>query len=127
MSIKALRRYEGMGLIYVVARSSANYRLFDESALWCVQMICNLRGLGFTVAEIRALAGIYLGQPSQPIGPHLAEQLRAVRARLDTRMQELQELRQRVDDFATRYAVELAGRDAADFRSEDPRFRGPRA
>ena len=32
-SVKSLRRYEGMGLIYTVGRSSARYRLFDENAL----------------------------------------------------------------------------------------------
>ena len=33
VSVKALRRYEGMGLIYTAGRSASNYRLFDESAL----------------------------------------------------------------------------------------------
>jgi DNA-binding transcriptional MerR regulator len=31
LSIKAIRRYEGLGLIYSAGRSDANYRLFDES------------------------------------------------------------------------------------------------
>lgn len=93
MSVKALRRYEGMGLIYTVGRSPAGYRLFDQSALWCVQVLGNRRGLGLTVAEIRHLADVYLDQPGQPIGPHLAERLHAVRARLDARIAELQALR----------------------------------
>ena len=33
LSIKAIRRYEGLGLIYSAGRSEGNYRLFDESAL----------------------------------------------------------------------------------------------
>jgi MerR family copper efflux transcriptional regulator len=32
-SVKALRRLEGMGLIYTVGRSPAGYRLFDQDAL----------------------------------------------------------------------------------------------
>ncbi len=32
--VKALREYEAMGLIYTVGRSSGNYRLFDDEALW---------------------------------------------------------------------------------------------
>jgi hypothetical protein len=37
--IKALREYEQLGLIYTLGRSESNYRLFDEEALWCVQVI----------------------------------------------------------------------------------------
>src|SRR5437764_2658680 len=82
LSKKALRRYEGMGLIYTAGRSPGNYRLFDESARWCVQVIHNLRALGLSLSEIRELAGIYLGRPDQPIGPHLAELLRTVKTRV---------------------------------------------
>lgn len=82
MSVEALRRLEGMGLIYTVGRSQAGYRLFDTDALWCIQVISNLRSLGLTVAEVHELAGVYLARPDQPIGPHLAERLRDVRARL---------------------------------------------
>jgi MerR family transcriptional regulator, copper efflux regulator len=122
--VKALRRYEQLGLIYTVGRSSANYRLFDESALWCIQVIHNLRALGLTVAEISDLAGIYLGKPDLPIGPELAERLRTVRARIDDRIGALQEVRRRMDDFETRYEEELSGRTGSDFRATDPRFRG---
>src|SRR5439155_25049078 len=85
MPVKALRRYEDLGLIYNVGRSPGNYRLFDESALWCVEVIRNLRYLGLTEAEISKLVRIYLERPQEPIGPVLAEQLRAVRARVESR------------------------------------------
>ncbi len=39
VSIKALREYAQLGFIYTLGRSESNYRLFDESALWCVQVI----------------------------------------------------------------------------------------
>jgi DNA-binding transcriptional MerR regulator len=121
--VRALRRYEQLGLIYTAGRSPANYRLFDESALWCTRVIRNLRALGLTVAEICELAGIYLEQPDLPIGPHLARRLVAVRARLDTRIGELQDLRQRIDEFQASHAAQLAGQADADFRADDPRFR----
>jgi hypothetical protein len=35
VSIKTLREYERLGLIYTLGRSESNYRLFDESAFWC--------------------------------------------------------------------------------------------
>jgi hypothetical protein len=39
LSIKAIREYEALGLIYSAGRSEGNYRLFDETALWCAQVI----------------------------------------------------------------------------------------
>jgi MerR family transcriptional regulator, copper efflux regulator len=121
MSVKALRRLESMGLIYTVGRSPAGYRLFDQDALWCLQVIRNLRGLGLTVAEIRQLAGLYLTRPEQPIGPHLAKWLRAVRARLDARIAELQQIRHRLDAFEASHQAELGCHGGADFRASDPR------
>src|SRR6266511_4959459 len=73
MSAKAIREFEGMGLIYSAGRSEANYRLFDQSAIWCVQVIGNLRSLGLTIKEIQQLVAVYLDRPGEPIGPRLAE------------------------------------------------------
>src|SRR6266508_4651052 len=55
MSAKAIRQFEELGLIYSAGRSEANYRLFDESAIWCIQVIGNLRSLGLTIKEIQQL------------------------------------------------------------------------
>jgi DNA-binding transcriptional MerR regulator len=118
--VKALRAYTDMGLIYSAGRSPAGYRLFDESALWCVAVIRELRGLGLTVAEIRELAEIYLGQPSAPIGPHVAERLRRSRGRADARISDLRELRRRIDEVLACNRAELAG-DA--LRGTDPKRR----
>src|SRR5437016_9507206 len=126
MPIKSIREYHDARLIYGAGRSSGNYRLFDESALWCIEVIRTLRSLGLTVNEIRELAGVYLDRPDQPVGPHLAERLRAVRARIEGRMAELQDLRRRIDDFEVAHAAALAGGGGANFRGGDPRFR-PRA
>lgn len=69
MSLRALRRYEGMGLIYTAGRSAGNYRLFDESALWCVEVVragpvvhqrCAaglLRHVSMLLAAVRGYAG----------------------------------------------------------------------
>ena len=99
VAVKTLRAYEGMGLIYTVGRSHGNYRLFDESALWCVEVIRTLRSLGLTVAEIREIAAIYLGRPEQ------------------------QQVRRRIDEFEISHAAELAPHGDADLASADPRSR----
>jgi MerR family transcriptional regulator, copper efflux regulator len=119
VSVKLLRAYEDLGLIYTVGRSSGNYRLFDEEALWCVQVVGGLRALGLTLSEIQGLAGEYLARPGEPVGLRLAALLRAARARAVARIAELQELIARIDDFSATRADELAGR--AEFRTDDPR------
>ena len=116
--VKALRAWTDMGLVYSAGRSPAGYRMFDESALWCTAVIGELRGLGLTVAEIRELAGVYLGCPAEPIGPHLAGLLRRARDRADAQLTRLQDLRQRIDDVLTEHAGELAGDE---YRAGDPR------
>ena len=123
LSVKSLRRLEGMGLIYTAGRSPAGYRLFDEDALWCVQVLATLRGLGLTLAEIRELDAVYLAQPDRPLRQLLAERLRAVRARLDARIGELQALRRRIDDFEATHQAQLGGlgRGCDELFADDPR------
>lgn len=126
VAVKTLRDYEGMGLIYTVGRSPGNYRLFDESALWCVDVIDKLRSLGLTLAEVREIAAIYLGQPDEPIAPHIAARVRGARSRIDARIQELQQLRRRIDKFEASRAEELAAAGRSDLRATDPRRRKQR-
>jgi len=87
--VKILREYEDLGLIYTVGRSPGNYRLFDDEALWCVQTIGGLRGLGLTLKEIQALASTYLNDRGEPIGPRLARLLGAAPTRTEDRIAEL--------------------------------------
>ncbi len=81
--IKALREYEQLGLIYTLGRSESNYRLFDEEALWCVQVIRTMRSLGLTLKEIQDLTALYLERPGEPIGPHLGEKLEGALTRIE--------------------------------------------
>lgn len=118
VSIKNLRQYTDWGLIYSVGRSSTGYRLFDTDALWCVNMIGQLRGLGLTVAEIRELG--HGRRNGQPIGPLLAEQLRVSRARVEARIAELRQTLDRIDTYEATHRTELA--DPADLCwTGDPR------
>src|SRR6266542_1257813 len=85
MSAKAIREFEGMGLIYSAGRSEANYRLFDQSAIWCVEVIVNLRALGLTIKQIQQLAAVYLDRPDESIGPRLADLLDQTEQRIEQR------------------------------------------
>jgi DNA-binding transcriptional MerR regulator len=121
VSIKVLRRYEGLGLVYTLGRSESNYRLFGEEALWCVQVIGNLRLLGLTLKEIREISVFYCERPSEPIGPHLGETLDRALDRIETRMAELWAIRQRINDFQTEHAAALAGHANLELYASDPR------
>ncbi len=117
----ALREYEQLGLIYTLGRSESNYRLFDEEALWCVQVIRTMCSLGLTLKEIQDLAAVYLERPGEPIGPHLGEKLEAALTRIEARITDLHTLRQRICDFQSAHAAELAGETELDLLTSDPR------
>lgn len=117
--VKTLRRYTDWGLIYTVGRSATNYRLFDSDALWCVELISQLRAIGLTVAEICKLADAEVR-----FGPRLADMLRCSRARLTRRIVELRETLQRIQEFENAHRADLAGRDLSG-RLGDPRSLDP--
>jgi DNA-binding transcriptional MerR regulator len=119
VSIKALRDYTDWGLIYTRGRSGANYRLYDQQALRCVQAITELRGLGLTLAEIRWLAGRYPDENGQLIGPLLAQRLRTARARVEVQIDQLEQTRRRLDAFEAIHRDALAGRPGAEIWSGD--------
>jgi len=123
LSVKAIREYEARGLMYTVGRSAGNYRLFDESALWCAQVIAALRAVGLTVKEIEGLAGVYLTRREEPIGPHIAPLLRRAEQRIDERIAALEDMRRRIHQYRAQNAAALAGRPGADFAAHDPRRR----
>ncbi|ADD45005.1 MerR family transcriptional regulator [Stackebrandtia nassauensis] len=106
VSIKNLRHYTDVGLINSLGRSSTNYRLYNDEALWCVRWIETLRGLGLTIAEISQITE--LGD-NQWFGPWLAERLHESRARLEARIAELNRVRERIDAFEAAHSRELSG------------------
>ena len=115
--VKALREYTDWGLIYTLGRNGANYRLYDDEALRCVQGITGLRGLGLTLAEIRWLASSYRDQNGQLVGPRLAERLQAARARVDAQIAQLERTRHRIDAFEASHSGALAGQPGAEIWS----------
>ncbi len=112
--IKVLREYERLGFLYTLGRSESNYRLFGEEAVWCVQVTQGLRSLGLTLNEIRELVTRYLEQPDARdvafLDQHLAEAL----LRVETRVADLQALRQRILEFQAALAGAQASPSAAE-------------
>jgi len=59
VSIKALRFYDSHGLLLTSGRSAANYRLFPEDAVRCVNGIRTLKAAGLTIRDVRELVIAY--------------------------------------------------------------------
>ena len=119
LTVKAIREYEALGLIYSAGRSEGNYRLFDETALWCARVITEWRSVGLTIKEIKQLADAYLADRDEPIGPKIAASLDRAEQRVATQLQELEALRRRIAAYRSANAAVRAGR--ADFATPDPR------
>src|SRR5215212_8172263 len=117
LSIKAIRQ------IYSAGRSEGGYRLFDDSALWCAQVIERLRSLGLTIKEIDQLGSAYLSRPDEPIGPRLAALLDGAEQRIEDRIAELTAVHERIREYRTGHAAALAGRPSTDLFGPDPRRR----
>jgi DNA-binding transcriptional MerR regulator len=121
ISRKAIRDLEQRGLIYSAGRSESNYRLYDEEALWCVQMISGLRSLGLTLAEIQQFGADYQAGPGEHVGPRLATLLERVQQRVTTQLAELEQVLQRIEAFREANAAALAGEPDAQLGPPDPR------
>lgn len=113
--IKAVREYTDDGLVYTRGRSPAGYRIYTREALRCLQMITTLRGLGLTLAEIRALARPH----AQPPGVRLAALLAASRQRTKDRIAALQETLARIDAYERDHPAELTGQRSL-WRDDEP-------
>lgn len=120
---KVIRELEGRGLIYTIGRSESNYRLFDEDALWCVQMITGLRSLGLTLAEIEQFSNAYLEKPAEPAGPRLDLLLERVQQRVVAQLTELEQLLKRIEAFRAANDAALAGKPGTQLGPPDPRRR----
>lgn len=127
VSIKSLRSYTDWGLINTIGRSSANYRLYDAGALWCVQIIGELRGLGLTLAEIRWLFSRYPDQNGRLVGPRLAQQLQTARARIGQQIARLEQTRRRIEEFEAAHRAELAGQADTGIGTGEAKRRAARA
>lgn len=99
LSHKAIRELEGRGLIYSAGRSESNYRLFDETALWCVGAVGKMRLLGLTLAEIEQLHESYLKDPDRPPLAQFARLLDCAEERLRAQIAAHRQTLKRIEAF----------------------------
>jgi len=59
VSAKMVRHYESLGLLTAVARTESGYRQYGEADVHTLQFIKRGRELGFSMAEIAELVGLW--------------------------------------------------------------------
>lgn len=62
-----------------------------------------------TIKEIEQLPGVYLDRPQEPIGPRVTALLERAEGRIEERMRELDEVRERIRAFRAERPDVLAG------------------
>jgi MerR family transcriptional regulator, copper efflux regulator len=97
VSVKALRFYDSQGLLFRAGRTAANYRLFPDEAITCVETIRTLKAAGFTTRDVRELAAAHRsgGNPEVVVRRKLAqvlERLMREHDELQTRIARLTDL-----------------------------------
>ena len=87
VSVKALRFYDSQGLLFRAGRTTANYRLFPEEAITCVETIRQLKAAGLTIRDLRELAAAHGagGEPEVVVRRKLAQVLERL-TRKDTEL-----------------------------------------
>ena len=59
VSPRMVRHYEGLGLLPAVARTESGYRQYDEADIHTLRFVKRSRDLGFSMAEIAELVGLW--------------------------------------------------------------------
>jgi MerR family transcriptional regulator, copper efflux regulator len=59
VSAKMVRHYESLGLLPPVSRTDSGYRLYSDADIHALQFIKRSRDLGFSMAEIAELMGLW--------------------------------------------------------------------
>ena len=97
VSAKMIRHYEEIGLTRAPARTASNYRTYSESEVHVLRFIRHARALGFGMADIKELVGLWQNRArssaavKRVAGKHLADLERKI-AELQAMARTLQHL-----------------------------------
>ena len=107
VSVKAIRQYERLRLVYSAGRTEGNYRLYPPEAIACVEVIKLWRGLGFSLKEMAALAQLFDAGPREDLDRQLLAALRHKERELTERITQLEDLRGAIRAFCERHEALL--------------------
>lgn len=92
VSAKMIRHYESIGLFAAPTRSESGYRIYGEREVHLLRFIRHSRDLGFSLAQIRALLGLWQDRdrPSRQVRALAQQHL----AEVDIKLAELQAVKE---------------------------------
>lgn len=108
VSAKMIRYYESVGLIPPAARTESGYRAYAETDVHMLRFIRRARDLGFSVAEIDDLLGLWRDRSRKS-----ADVKRVAQQHIAELQQRIDDLNQMADTLATLVAS-CAGDDRPD-------------
>ena len=94
-SAKMIRHYETLGLLKRMRRSLGGYRLYDDTDVHTLRFIRRARDLGFSMADITRLLGLW--QDRRRASAAVRRIAQAHISDLDRRIAEMQDLRRTLE------------------------------
>lgn len=91
VSAKMIRHYEQVGLLGKARRTTAGYRIYDETDVQTLRFVRRARDLGFSIREISDLLALW--QDKERASTDVAKMAQDHIAQLDSRISELQVIR----------------------------------
>ena len=107
VTLRTIRFYEGEGLLTPERRGTQ--RVFHAGDRVRLGLVLRGRRLGFTLAEIKKIVGMYDAEPGEVGQLHyLVEQIGHRRAELETRRRDIEQTLAELDDVERRCRDDLA-------------------
>ncbi len=91
VGIETIRYYEREGLLPVPRRRPSGYRQYDTSVLARLQFVRRTKQLGFTLAEIKSLLGLWFDRSSKCV--HVRDHARAKISDIESKIRTLQQMK----------------------------------
>ncbi len=104
VNVQTIRFYERKGLLKPVARLSSGYRLYDTECVKRLNFIIQAKGLGFSLAEVKALLVLRVRLSGNPdkVRAKVEKKLEEIRRKIAQLRQLEKTLTQLADDCRNR-------------------------
>jgi DNA-binding transcriptional MerR regulator len=111
LSLRTVRYYEEAGLVSPTERTEGRFRLYSEEDIARLDLIKQMKPLGFSIQEMRELLdareAVVDGAPGEPAYERALERLSEFAAETKVKTEELRRQLDRAEDFAGRLKREL--------------------
>ena len=99
VNVETIRYYQRIGVLDKPKPAQAGWRQYSEHVLRTLQYIKSGQNLGFSLAEIKAVQKLCLAERPPRLCQSIREVARQKVAEVEKQMQELEQLKQRLQEF----------------------------